>query len=244
MPIGADEVTVLDHTGGYGIFVNEGKSITPHAILEIRNGAGDLIWRFDRDGKKPVQVITPQVAHEMAFMMNKVVEEGTAKRAQLDGIKAAGKTGTTNAFRDAWFVGYTGNYIAGVWFGNDDYTSTNRLTGGALPAQTWHDIMAYAHQGIELKSIPGLSAPTAVARNRALESKNANAEGPERPPILTRKGADVLVRVERLMDDATRALAARDVPGDKADAQGVTPQNGGALASAGDRETPAAVSGN
>jgi penicillin-binding protein 1A len=244
MPIGADEVTVLDHTGGYGIFVNEGKSITPHAILEVRNGAGDLIWRFDRDGKKPVQVITPQVAHEMAFMMNKVVEEGTAKRAQLDGIKAAGKTGTTNAFRDAWFVGYTGNYIAGVWFGNDDYTSTNRMTGGALPAQTWHDIMAYAHQGIELKAIPGLSAATAVARNRASESKSANAEVPERPPILTRKGADVLVRLERLMDDATRALAARDVPGDKADAQGVTPQRGGALASAGEGEPPATVRGN
>jgi penicillin-binding protein 1A len=244
MPIGADEVTVLDHTGGYGIFVNEGKSITPHAILEVRNGAGDLIWRFDRDGKKPVQVITPEVAHEMAFMMNKVVEDGTAKRAQLDGIKAAGKTGTTNAFRDAWFVGYTGNYIAGVWFGNDDYTSTNRMTGGALPAQTWHDIMAYAHQGIELKAIPGLSAPTAVARNRASESKNANAEAPERPPILTRKGADVLVRVERLMDDATRALAARDVPGDKADAHGVTPQRGGAFASAADGEPPAAVRGN
>ena len=244
MPIGADEVTVLDHTGGYGIFVNEGKSITPHAILEVRNGAGDLIWRFDRDGKKPVQVITPEVAHEMAFMMNKVVEDGTAKRAQLDGIKAAGKTGTTNAFRDAWFVGYTGNYIAGVWFGNDDYTSTNRMTGGALPAQTWHDIMAYAHQGIELKAIPGLSAPTAVARNRASESKNANAEVPERPPILTRKGADVLVRVERLMDDATRALAAREVPGNKADAQGATPQRGGALASAGDGEPPAAVRGN
>ena len=82
MPIGADEVTVLDHTGGYGIFVNEGKSITPHAILEVRNGAGDLIWRFDRDGKKPVQVITPQVAHDMTLMMNKVVEEGTAKRAR------------------------------------------------------------------------------------------------------------------------------------------------------------------
>ena len=178
MPIGADEVTVLDHTGGYGIFVNEGKSITPHAILEVRNGAGDLIWRFDRDGKKPVQVITPQVAHEMAFMMNKVVEDGTAKRAQLDGIKAAGKTGTTNAFRDAWFVGYTGNYIAGVWFGNDDYTSTNRMTGGALPAQTWHDIMAYAHQGIELKAIPGLSAPD--GRARAIAHRNPRARTPKR----------------------------------------------------------------
>src|SRR5262249_43075503 len=139
MPIGADEVTVLDHTGGYGMFVNEGMSITPHAILEVRTGTGDLIWRFDRDGKKPVRVISPQVAHDMAMMMSKVVEEGTAKRAILDGIKAAGKTGTTNSYRDAWFVGFTGNYIAGVWFGNDDYTSTNRMTGGSLPAQTWHD---------------------------------------------------------------------------------------------------------
>jgi penicillin-binding protein 1A len=237
MPIGADEVTVLDHTGGYGIFVNEGKSITPHAILEVRNGAGDLIWRFDRDGKKPVQVITPQVAHEMAFMMNKVVEEGTAKRAQLDGIKAAGKTGTTNAFRDAWFVGYTGNYIAGVWFGNDDYTSTNRMTGGALPAQTWHEIMAYAHQGIELKGIPGVStqSPTVARNNRPPESKSGS-EGPQRPSILTRRGADILVRVERLMDDATRALATRDVPSNKADADGATPQRRGTFASAGDRE--------
>jgi penicillin-binding protein 1A len=244
MPIGADEVTVLDHTGGYGIFINEGKSITPHAILEVRNGAGDLIWRFDRDGKKPVQVISPQVAHEMSGMMNKVVEDGTAKRAQLDGIKAAGKTGTTNAFRDAWFVGFTGNYIAGVWFGNDDYTSTNRMTGGSLPAQTWHDIMAYAHQGIELKGIPGVSTQSpAVARNRAPEPKGGS-EAPQRPSILTRRGADVLVRVERLMDDATRALATRDVSRDKADAQGATPQARGTFASARDREPPVAERGN
>jgi penicillin-binding protein 1A len=244
MPIGADEVTVLDHTGGYGIFINEGKSITPHAILEVRNGAGDLIWRFDRDGKKPVQVISPQVAHEMSGMMNKVVEDGTAKRAQLDGIKAAGKTGTTNAFRDAWFVGFTGNYIAGVWFGNDDYTSTNRMTGGSLPAQTWHDIMAYAHQGIELKGIPGVSTQSpAVARNRAPES-TGGSEAPQRPSILTRRGADVLVRVERLMDDATRALATRDVSRDKADAQGATPQARGTFASARDREPPVAERGN
>jgi penicillin-binding protein 1A len=191
-----------------------------------------------------VQVISPQVAHEMAGMMNKVVEDGTAKRAQLDGIKAAGKTGTTNAFRDAWFVGFTGNYIAGVWFGNDDYTSTNRMTGGALPAQTWHDIMAYAHQGIELKGIPGVSTQgQTVARNRVPETKSGS-EGPQRPSILTRRGADILVRVERLMDDATRALAARDVPGDKADTQDTTPQRRGTLASAGDREPPVAARGN
>ncbi|HEX4828369.1 MAG TPA: PBP1A family penicillin-binding protein, partial [Xanthobacteraceae bacterium] len=104
MPIGADEVTVLDHTGGYSMFPNLGKAMTPHAVLEVRSGAGELIWRWDRDGKKPVQVITPQVAMDMNMMMNKVVEEGTGRRAILDGIKAAGKTGTTNAYRDAWFV--------------------------------------------------------------------------------------------------------------------------------------------
>jgi penicillin-binding protein 1A len=222
MPIGADEVTVLDHTGGYGIFVNEGKSITPHAILEVRSGAGDLIWRFDRDGKKPVQVISPQVARDMNMMMNKVVEEGTGKRAILDGIKAAGKTGTTNAYRDAWFVAFTGNYIAGVWFGNDDYSALNRMTGGSLPAQTWHSIMEYAHQGVELKQIPGLGpATTAVAARPTPTAAAAPAKTGEavaqRPAILTRRGADILVRVERLMDDATRALAIRDEQGRRAD---------------------------
>jgi penicillin-binding protein 1A len=229
MPIGANEVTVLDHTGGYGIFVNEGKSITPHAILEVRTGAGEPVWRFDRDGKNPIQVISPQVAHEMAVMMNKVVEEGTGRRAMLDGIKAAGKTGTTNAFRDAWFVGYTGNYVCGVWFGNDDYTSTNRMTGGSLPAQTWHDIMAYAHQGIELKPLMGVDKPGARVASIRRESNDPG----QRPPVLTRKGADVLVRVERLMEDATRALAARDVPADKrADTGDATPMHPGALAAA------------
>jgi penicillin-binding protein 1A len=245
MPIGADEVTVLDHTGGYGIFVNGGKSITPHAILEVRTGAGDLIWRFDRDGKKPIQVISPQVATDMTTMMSKVVEEGTAKRAILDGIKAAGKTGTTNAYRDAWFIGFTGNYIAGVWYGNDDYTSTNRMTGGSLPAQTWHDIMEYAHQGIELKSIPGLLGPQSPAARAMAEAKPSTTDGPPRPPILTKRGTDILVRVERLMDDATRALAARDQPATRADAPGATPPAGrGNVASASDQQPTGAVRGN
>src|SRR5215213_3418339 len=185
MPIGANEVTVLDHTGGYGIFVNEGKSITPHAILEVRNGAGDLIWRFDRDGKKSVQVITPQVARDMNLMMNKVVEEGTGKRAILDGIKAAGKTGTTNAYRDAWFVGFTGNYVCGVWVGNDDYAPTKRMTGGSLPAMTWHDIMAFAHQGVEIKAIPGL-APSGA--NSQAVANAVRVDSSQRPTNLTRRG--------------------------------------------------------
>jgi penicillin-binding protein 1A len=215
LPIGADEVTLLEHTVAYATFPNQGKAVKPHAILEVRSGSGDTIWRFDRDeSKKPVQAIPPQVASDMAMMMNHVVEEGTAKRAMLDGIKAAGKTGTTNSYRDAWFVGYTGNFVCGVWYGNDDYSPLNRMTGGSLPAQTWHEIMAYAHQGIELKQVAGL------ARNPAtvgpILDRDGKADAPIRPAMLTHKGVEMLLRVEQLMDEAGRQLnpagAAEPVP--------------------------------
>ena len=242
MPIGADEVTVLDHTGGYTMFPMEGMSYRPHGILEVRTGNNEVIWRWDRDGQKPVRVLPPQVARDMIFMMNKVVEEGTARKAILDGIKSAGKTGTTNAFRDAWFVGYTGNFVCGIWFGNDDYTSTNRMTGGSLPAQTWHDIMAYAHQGIEIRPLPGLG-PQATSAPKVAEAQSG-PDNPQRPAALTKKGIDILVRVERLMDDATKALAARDNPVNRADAQDATKEPAAALASASTPQGPATPRGN
>ena len=243
MPIGADEVTVLDHTGGYATFVNGGKAITPHAILEVRTGSGELICRFDRDGKKPVQVITPQVANDMNMMMSKVVEEGTARRAQLDGIKAAGKTGTTNAHRDAWFVGYTGNLVCGVWYGNDDYSPMGQMTGRSLPAQTWKEIMAYAHQGIELKSIPGLAPQQPTVTPRVADSKKEPVD--IRPiSVLTRRGAEALVRVERLLDDATRALVTRSEPAKAADAQDAGQRRPEALAAAPGQQPAGAVRGN
>jgi penicillin-binding protein 1A len=204
LPIGAAEVTVLDHTAGYATFPNLGKAVAPHAILEVRSGNGEVVWRFDRDGKKPEQVLRPQVAIDMNVIMNKVVEEGTGRRAILEGVKAAGKTGTTNAYRDAWFVGYTGNYVCGVWFGNDDYAPTNRMTGGSLPAMTWRQIMAYAHQGIEVKNIPGVPAgPTPAAPQVAAA---AVTEASPRPTMLTKRSIDVLLRVERMMETATRSL--------------------------------------
>jgi penicillin-binding protein 1A len=205
IPIGAGEVTVLDHTAGYATFPNLGKAVAAHAILEMRGASGEVVWRFDRDGRKPEQVLRPQVALDMNMIMNKVVEEGTGRRAILDGIRAAGKTGTTNAYRDAWFVGYTGNYVTGVWAGNDDYAPTKRMTGGSLPAMTWRDIMTYAHQGIEVKPIPGV-APGPTPPAVAAAASTATTEAP-RPALLTRRAADVLTRVERLFDDATRALA-------------------------------------
>ncbi len=208
LPIGADEVTVLDHVGAYATFPNGGFAVTPHAILEVRAGVdGNIIWRFDRDGSKPRKVMPEQVAKDMVFMMNKVVEEGTAKRAILEGVKSAGKTGTTNAFRDAWFMGYTGNYTGGVWMGNDNYESTKRMTGGSLPAQIWGQIMTFAHQGIELKTLNG-AAPSPVPPRPAIVMANVKPGAPviARPVLLTKNAATILVRIEKAMDDARAAL--------------------------------------
>jgi penicillin-binding protein 1A len=233
LPIGADEVTVFDHVGAYATFPNLGKAVTPHAVLEVRTGAGDPVWRWDRDGKKPRQVMRPDVAQNMIFMMNKVVEEGTARRAMLTGIKAAGKTGTTNAYRDAWFMGYTGNFVCGVWFGNDDYTPTNRMTGGSLPAMTWHEIMAYAHQGLEIKPLPGLGGSTHPRAPVVSEASPTDAI--PRPVQLSRRAADVLVRLEQRMEGASRALAT--VP-PAAPQRGAASERDGTVAAA-DRNAPA-----
>jgi penicillin-binding protein 1A len=211
LPIGADEVTVLEHAVAYATFPNKGMAVTPHAILEVRTGGGDLVWRWDRDGPKPRRAIPPEIAEEMVGMMSHVVSEGTARRAALDGIPTAGKTGTTNNYRDAWFVGYTGNFVCGVWFGNDDYSPTNRMTGGSLPAQTWHDIMTAAHQGIEIKELAGIGLAQQPQAQRPAVAQAAGAPKaaeikPGPPPVLTRRGAEVLVQVEKMLDDAAKTV--------------------------------------
>ena len=212
LPIGADEVTVIEHAVAFATFPNKGKAVTPHAVLEVRTGAGDLVWRWDRDGPKPRPAIPASVAADMVGMMSHVVSEGTARRAALDGIPTAGKTGTTSAYRDAWFVGYTGNFTCAVWYGNDDYSPTNRMTGGSLPAQTWHDIMAAAHQGIEVKDIAGYPAagpkphtPVASATVAAIGAPKPPEVRAGPPPVLTKRGADILVQVEKALDDAAKA---------------------------------------
>jgi len=208
LPIGASEVTVFDHAVAFATFPNGGLAVSPHAILEVRSATGELIWRFDRDGPKPRRVMPAQVASDINMILNQAVEAGTGRRAMLDGIKGAGKTGTTNAYRDAWFAGYTGNMVAAVWFGNDDYAPTNRMTGGSLPAMTWKKIMAYAHQGVELKPIPGVPphpgpfGPTVAAAPGARPGDEI-----PRPTLLTKKGGDVLIRIERAMEEASRSLA-------------------------------------
>jgi penicillin-binding protein 1A len=101
-----------------------------------------------------------------------VPERGTARRGALPTIRSAGKTGTTQSYRDAWYIGYTGNYLAAVWLGNDDFSVTRRMTGGSLPAMVWQRLMNYAHENVDLKPIPGIDNPFVDAAEVAkLEEK-------------------------------------------------------------------------
>ena len=194
LPLGAAVVKMIDMAAAYAVFANGGQRAMPYAAIEVRNSRGDVIYRHDTDGPQPQQVIPADKIAHMNNMLKEVVSAGTARAAQLDGVVAAGKTGTTNGYRDAWFDGFTGNYVCTVWFGNDDDTSTNNMTGGTLPARTWREIMAYAHQGIELKNPYGVSdKPPVLAANAARDAANAT---PQRPASLSRRSVEIIQRIE------------------------------------------------
>ncbi|CAM5770621.1 PBP1A family penicillin-binding protein [Bosea minatitlanensis] len=168
LPIGAAEVTVIDQAAGYAVFANGGKRAKPYAAIDITNSQGELIYDHSRDEPEPQQVLSTQVVHDMNFMLAKVPTEGTGRRAALDGVVTAGKSGTTNGYKDAWYVGFSGNLVEAVWFGNDNSSETANLTGGALPAMTFKEVMQFAHRGLELKPIPGVPVdPKAAAVAKA-----------------------------------------------------------------------------
>jgi penicillin-binding protein 1A len=221
LPIGADEVTVIDMASAYSTFANGGLRAPPYAAIEIANSRGEVIYRHDRDAPPLKQIIDHDTIVTMVSMMTQVVEAGTGRRAHLDNTEVAGKTGTTNGYTNAWFIGYTGNYVGAIWFGNDDTTPMEKMTGGTLPAATWHDVMEYAHQGIELKPLPGRPAPTAAPPPAA-----AAADAPRRPASLSVNAATALAAIEAAMtnmqkqrgdaDSAANGLArggtGRDIP--------------------------------
>ena len=157
--LGTSGMTVMDQATGYSVFAQGGYAGTRHAINQLLTHSGDVIYDFDRDGPKPRRVLSEKALSAMNSILVQIPERGTARRSALPGIRSAGKTGTSQGYRDAWYVGFTGNYLAAVWMGNDDYTPTNEMTGGSLPAMTWQRLMTYAHQNIELKPIPGIENP-------------------------------------------------------------------------------------
>jgi penicillin-binding protein 1A len=157
--LGTSGMTVMDQATGYSVFANGGFTGTRHAINQLLTHTGEVIYDFDRDRPEPRRVLSEKAMAAMNSILVQIPERGTARRAALPLIRSAGKTGTSQGYRDAWYVGFTGNYLAAVWMGNDDYTPTDEMTGGSLPAMTWQRLMAYAHQNVELKPIPGIENP-------------------------------------------------------------------------------------
>jgi penicillin-binding protein 1A len=176
MPIGTDEVTVMDITGAYATFANGGRHSDSYSILEIRRPNGDLLYDRTRHETETAKlVVAPSNISDLNYMLNQVVMNGTARRAQLGFTPQAGKTGTTQAYRDAWFIGYTAHFVTGVWFGNDDYSSTKKVTGGNLPAMAWKEVMTKA---LETKVAAPLIGVPLDGRYARYTGKDADVEIP------------------------------------------------------------------
>ena len=151
--LGTSEVTLLELTGAYAPFANGGRGALPHIIARVRDGDGKVLYARKRSTTG--QVVAPGNVAAMNDMLGGTLSFGTGQKAAIEGHEAAGKTGTTQSFRDAWFVGYTAHYVGGVWIGNDDGRKMKKVTGGTLPALLWHDVMAYAHEDKTPLPLPG-----------------------------------------------------------------------------------------
>jgi penicillin-binding protein 1A len=205
MVLGTSGMTVMDQATGYSVFPQDGMVGTRHGITQLVTHTGDVIYDFAKDAPPPRRVLSEQAVSYMNTMLVQVPVIGTARRAALPGVVSGGKTGTSQSYRDAWYVGFTGNYTAAVWIGNDDYSPTRNMTGGSLPAMVWQRLMAYAHQNIDLKPIPGITNPfvdaTVAAKAEEAAKAAAQAEADraaaERPPVLSSRSTHLLRQMNR-----------------------------------------------
>ncbi len=161
LALGVHEVSLLELTGAYAIVANGGYGVWPHGIKAIRDRDGTVLYKRSGDGAG--RVIAAKHVEALNDLLASVVSWGTGKAARLD-RPAAGKTGTSQGYRDAWFVGYTPDLVAGVWFGNDDARSMDRMTGGSLAAPAWRRFMKGALTGVPPAGLPGVGSITKAVR--------------------------------------------------------------------------------
>lgn len=228
LALGDNGMTPLEHTGGYAVFAAGGLEVRPYAIEELRTlSGGDVVYNHERDEPPRQQIFDREVVGQLNTMLQAVVLEGTGKATQLDYTYSAGKTGTSSAYRDAWFIGFTGQYVTGVWVGNDDFTPMARVTGGSYPAQTWKAYMMAAHDTDNIPQIAGLPVhpvqaaeqariAAAMAQNAAANVEIA-APAPESVKDMSTTTRQVLEKLGSMLKDA-RPLNPSDARPDRAEA--------------------------
>ena len=180
--LGTSEVSVMELVTAYATFANGGFAISPHVVERVRGADGKTLYA--RSTQNLGRIVDPRYVAMMNAMMHETLVSGTARKADLPGWPAAGKTGTSQDFRDAWFIGYTSHLVAGVWLGNDDNTPTRKATGGGLPVEIWSRFMRTAHQGVAPVGLPGVGNGGWSALPRTDAGNPGAAATPSSPPAL------------------------------------------------------------
>jgi len=177
LALGTSNVTPLELTAAYAPFANGGNGVIAYGVVRIRSKSGKVLWKRDAPGVG--QVVSPQNDAALTRLMVETVTTGTGKAARLDERPSAGKTGTTQDFHDAWFVGFTADLVTGVWIGNDDYASMVHATGGGLPAHIFKSFMEQAEAGLPVKPLAGLA-------NVPVADEAAPADSASQPDLIDR----------------------------------------------------------
>lgn len=185
--LGTSEVSMMELVGAYAPFSNGGLGVSPHVVTRIKTLDGKLLYM--RQTEQPAQVIEPRNTAMMNQMMQETLVSGTAKKAEIPGWVAAGKTGTSQDFRDAWFIGYTAHLVTGVWLGNDDNSPTRKATGGGLPVEVWTRFMRAAHQGVPVAALPNAQGSGLVPTLAQIASQITAPSAPAPSPASSARSA-------------------------------------------------------
>ena len=214
LALGVASVSVLDMTSSYAVLANHGLKTQAYGITRMTTLRGETVYDLDPDAPRE-RILSETTVANMNSMLRGVVTGGTGRRADVPGVPVVGKSGTTSSYRDAWFCGFTGNYVAAVWFGNDDYHPTNNLTGGTLPAIAWQKFMAYAHTNIDIQPVFGVDfavQPTIVAETDPALEEEADQRPPSLTPAAARKLVDLADRFAATMGSAQPPANQASVP--------------------------------
>ncbi|MCL7465229.1 transglycosylase domain-containing protein [Phaeovulum sp. NW3] len=181
LALGVSESTLVEMTGAFAGILNGGSSVQPYGLTELRI-KGDPEPLFGAGGGIGERVISEQAARQLTYMMHQVVQNGTGGRARLPDRQVAGKTGTTQAARDAWFIGFTADYVTGVWMGYDDNRPLTGVTGGGLPADIWREVMLRVEKGLPATPLP-MADPSEWRRNAPVYEGEVYSNGGAAPVV-------------------------------------------------------------